>query len=559
MALIEFTEEQPVDEKILAKYSNQLLKLSQGRASKNVEPEVAIFYRKQILSRRLLKISVEDLSKAPAQSWYGEYIALLAIRIKNPALQFISREIVAELLKWYKEHFQSDERELAVLGLIQFMTPLELMVPFNQHLWHVTMRADVRAVILEQYPSVNYTDREIAAYWLHRQSTRRHESEKIRVVFIVQSRITCDKFLPVYEAMNSRDDIEAFLFLHTDTNYKHADNSWKYFRDKYPDAIIYDNCTLPDLQLLKPDYVFISNPYENRRTFPSLRVNDIVKFAKVCVISYGATLAYSFANRLFDDFPNFYGNVYMMFCSGKSIKALAEKNFSTNLNRQHFEFCGYPELKSYYQLEKSPSSKKRILWTPRWTPGSRQESRVGGSHFLAYKDKFIALTERYGGKVELYFRPHMNLFRELVRNGDMTNAEVDAYKKNLDAAHVIRHTNLADMNNSIRNVDIFLTDYSSIVIDLFLTGRPVIYCEFPEAVPLPEYKEMFAAMYIAHSWQDVERRLDDLIADKDPLFDKRQKIAAKIYETHKDATEKIIGKILRDFNANLEVGAHGKN
>ena len=550
MALIELTEAQPVDEKILAKYTNQLLKLDQGRASyKSAYPEIAIFHKKQLIARRLLKISVEDLLTAPKQPWYGEYIALLAARIKNPALRLISRKIVTELIQWYKEHFTTDERELAVLGLIQFMTPLEMPVPFNQHLWHATMRNDVRAVILEQYPSVNYTDKELTAYWLSRQTQFQYEKRKIRVVFIVQSRVTCDKFLPVYEAMTARDDISPFLFLHTDNKYKHTDSAWKYFRDRYPDALIYDNCTLPDIRLLKPDYVFISNPYENRRTFPSLRVTDIVKFAKVCVISYGATLAYSFAERLFNDFPDFYENVYMMFCSGETIKTLAEKKFTMNLTRQQFEFYGYPELKSFYLLEKTPSAKKRILWTPRWTPGERDESRVGGSHFLSYKDNFLALIERCGDNAEFYFRPHMNLFRELVRNGDMTNEEVAAYKKNLDEAHVIRHTDLSGMDKSIRDIDIFITDYSSIIIDLFLTGRPVIYCKFPNAVPLPEYKEMFKAMYIAQSWQDVERYLGDLMADKDPLFDRRQEIAKKIYKKHEHATEQIIERIVRDFKA----------
>ena len=104
-----------------------------------------------------------------------------------------------------------------------------------------------------------------------------------------------------------------------------------------------------------------------------------------------------------------------------------------------------------------------------------------------------------------------------------------------------------DIDQDICNTDIFLTDYSSIVILLFLTGRPIIYCEFPNAIPFPEYEEMFAAMYIAHSWEDVEGYLDDLVAGNDPLFDKRQAVAKKIYETHKDSTKKIVERIAKDF------------
>ncbi len=545
-------DEQPFDKETLTKYINQLWNISQGRPSKDTDPEAVIFFRKQLVTKHLLKISLENLSSAPDQPWYNEYIALLAIRIENPALRFIGKKCVEELVQWYNVNVDSDKRELAVLGMIQFMAPLELTVPFNQHLWHKTMRNDVRAVILNQYPSVNYTDKEISNFWLARQAQWRYKHKKIRVVFIVQSRITCDKFLPVYEAMKAREDITPFLFLHSDTKYKHSENSWNYFRNRYPDDVIYDNCTLPDLRQLNPDYVFLSNPYEYRRAFPSVRIEDIITFAKVCVISYGTTLAYSFINRLLDDFPKFYRNIYLLFCSGESVKVTLTERFSINaeLNRQHFEFAGYPALKAYYGLEKTPSTKKRVLWTPRWTPGGHYEAITGGSHFLQYKDKFISLAKRYGDNAEFYFRPHMNLFRELVKSGDMTKEEVLAYKKNLKNANIVRHTNLSDMDKAVRNIDIFLADYSSMLIEFFLTGRPVIYCEYPKAVPLPEYKEMFAAMYIAHSWDDVQRRLDELVAGNDPLFEKRQEIAKKIYELHKDATENIVDRVVQDFKDN---------
>ena len=59
-------------------------------------------------------------------------------------------------------------------------------------------------------------------------------------------------------------------------------------------------------------------------------------------------------------------------------------------------------------------------------------------------------------------------------------------------------------------------------------------------------------MYIAHNWEEVKRYLDDLVAGKDPLFDKRQEIAKRIYEAHKDATEKIVESIIQDFNCSIK-------
>ncbi|MBQ4403294.1 MAG: hypothetical protein II857_02680 [Selenomonadaceae bacterium] len=62
---------------------------------------------------------------------------------------------------------------------------------------------------------------------------------------------------------------------------------------------------------------------------------------------------------------------------------------------------------------------------------------------------------------------------------------------------------------------------------------------------------MFSAMYIAHSWKDVERYLEDLLAGNDPLLERRQEIGQKIYTTHKGAADKIAERILEDFNQSL--------
>ena len=537
----------------MEKYETQLLMLEAGNNSyEEFDPETVIFYKKKVLAKSLLEIPIEDLQTAQKQPWYGEYIALLAIRLENPALQLMAKKYFEELMEHYNEKITEPVRELAVLGMIQFTDPLELRIPFNQYLLNKTMIADIRAVFMNYCPSVNYGDNEISTYYLSRQAQWRHEKRKIRVVFMVHSQITYDKVLPIYEAMKERDDITPILIIFPGEKYDHGVGSWQYFHDRYPNDKIYDTCTLMDLQKLRPDYVFTTSPYEHRRPFPGFRINDLIKFTKVCVIAYGASLAYTFVYRLFDDYVHFWRNIYLLFASTDTVKTVMTEKFpkNINMNLQHTEFLGYPALKTYYQMPIDPSDKKRILWTPRWIPNEKYESRIGGSYFLPYKDNFVALRERYGEKVELFFRPHMNLFRGLIKQKIMTREEVIAYRRNLKKANIIRHATLADMDSSIRNIDIFLSDYSTILLPFFLTCRPIIYCEFSAAVPFPEYKEMFEAMYIAHSWEDVEHYLDKLIADNDPLLEKRREIAKRIYEEHKDATEKIVERIVQDFNQN---------
>ena len=166
---------------------------------------------------------------------------------------------------------------------------------------------------------------------------------------------------------------------------------------------------------------------------------------------------------------------------------------------------------------------------------------------MNYKDKFIGLRSRYGDAVELTMRPHMNTFKSLEKNHLITRDEIAAYKKALKDNRINLDSSYRELDETIRNTDIFLADYSSILIELFLTGRPIIYCEFQNAIPFAEYEEMFGAMYIARSWEDVERYLDDLVAGNDSLFEKRQEVAKQIYETHKGATQKIVERLIRDF------------
>ena len=190
-------------------------------------------------------------------------------------------------------------------------------------------------------------------------------------------------------------------------------------------------------------------------------------------------------------------------------------------------------------------TKKTILWTPRWS----YETRTGGSHFLEYKDDFVSLRQRYGDKVNLSMRPHENTFREVQEKNLISKEEMDAYKQSIKDNSIEIYNKTFGIDEQFSMTDILLCDYSSILIEFFLTGRPMVYCEFPNAVPFDEYKEMFECMYIAHSWDDVLKYLDDLVAGNDPLYERRQKAVANIKAMHADAAQRIINRLREDFKS----------
>lgn len=514
-----------------------------------VNPETALFYRKKELADVLLTMPAENLQVASTQFWYEEYLALLAIHVENPALKFLAKKYVAELLKWYEENIETEERAFAVLGMLQFLEPQELPVPLDQQSWDDKFKVDVKGVFSDYYTRISYSDDNIANYYLYRQKLWRHGKRKMRIAFVWNSTATAhDKILPVYELMKARDDVETFLVLTPNKIGKHSISVCKYFKERYPDETIYDSVTLTDLRKLRPDYVFYGAPYDYSVPIAGFHFRDVVQFAKICHITYGSNLAYAFIDRLLEDHPQFYCHAYFMFCSGEDVTARAKEKFKANVDMGYtrFEFLGYPILERYYQMAATESSAKRILWTPR----CRYDGQIGGSHFFEYRDKFVALRAKYGEKIELAMRPHKLSFRNFVNSGLMTDEEVTAYTDSLEENQVKFYEAVVDIDDNIRETDIFLSDYSSMLIVLILTGRPIIYCEFPNAIPLPEYEEMFAAMYTAHSWEDVERYVEDLMAGNDPLFDKRQAIAKRFYELHKDSAQKIVDRIIQDFKDN---------
>ena len=517
-------------------------------------PETVIFQRKKQLSERLMKISLEEFQNAAEQPWYDEYLALLTIRLQEPSFRFLGKKYCEELLRKYVAQSDGDEREIFVWCMLQFMEPTELTIPFNQQLYSKEMLADIHGVFLHHFTKLGYSDEDISRYWLAQQLKRTHSKRKMRVAFIVITRNKYDKILPIYRAMREREDTEAFLVLCPHSNYNHGRGFWKFFHDQFPDDTIYDANSLMDLRKLKPDYVFYQTPYEEVCPFPGFSSKDVVRFAKICHIAYGASLAHIFLDRLLAASAKFYRNVYMLFCSAETVKEKFTAKFSESaeMGYQHFEFLGYPALENVDGTAIAPHSTKRILWTPRWS----YDARIGGSHFLEYKDKFIELHERYGDKVELSMRPHMNTFRELQSKGLMSKEEVEAYKRRLKKNDVGLHSTFIDLEEEFSDKDILLTDYSTIIVVYFLTGRPIIYCDFPNAVMLPEYQEMLECMYVARSWEDVERYLDDLVNGIDPLFERRQKAVAKIRAANANATERIIERLLQDFKACLEEPSH---
>ena len=181
------------------------------------------------------------------------------------------------------------------------------------------------------------------------------------------------------------------------------------------------------------------------------------------------------------------------------------------------------------------------MWTPRWS----YDSKVGGSHFLEYKDIIIRLKGFYP-EIILTFRPHPLLFEELIAKSLMKKEDIESY------LIVLKQNNIkydwgAPVFDTFKGTDVLITDYSSMIIQFFITGRPVIYCDSSNIQLNDEFKKLAEGMYVAKCEKDIFYYMQKLQNGEDYLFDKRQEIIQNNLKTHENATENIVNWLEKDY------------
>ena len=385
---------------------------------------------------------------------------------------------------------------------------------------------------------------------------------KIKIAIISQGG-NMDKLLPIYEEMCKRDDVDIYLLA--------VQPREDYTMDKETDAkdeayvltyiLMYKNYgnnknttivkTLVEKGLvnLEPyhfDYVFYIRPYEWLLT-PNVRCQNVARFAKTCYVPYGvinAEWSVEFALKHAD----FFNNLNFFFTDFKEFEEISQRFYKTDLENsdQHFLFLGSPEMdvmgKFFASQFETNLNKKResVMWAPRWT----YHAVAGGSHFLEYKDNFVALRKKYPN-LKMTVRPHRNLFPSMIQKELITEEEAQAYKDNLKENNIY-----LDEHDSLKAAfsrsDIMIADMTSIIPTYFLTGNPIIYC--PRDQPWAgNSKVMEPAVYRAETWEEVEKYLEMLLSGEDPLKDERRRIIKEMHELHKGAAEKIVQAIIDDY------------
>ena len=366
---------------------------------------------------------------------------------------------------------------------------------------------------------------------------------KIRVGFIVQMPEIWDKQQVVYEELLKRDNTEVFMFVVPSydiekrvitTNYEN-----NYFLNRYSSVIraIDTFGKAIDLKAYELDYAFYQRPYDMYLP-EQLRSHNVSAYCKCCYIPYGFSGADVFdegnTNR------DFFRNIYFTFMESSYMqkKLVRKYPISSRMGIRHIEDLGYPSLEPYF-AKRTSETLKTVLWTPRWS----YDAKLGGSHFVEYKNLPFVLQDKFKD-IRCVFRPHPLMFGELKSKELMTETDVETYLSAVENCGIVYDTG-TPINAALDEADVLITDYSSIIIMYFLTGKPIIYCkshiEFNET-----FQKLGQYMYLAESEEDIYFYMEQLSNGNDSLKEKRLEFISREFSKHINADKRIIDRIIDD-------------
>lgn len=362
------------------------------------------------------------------------------------------------------------------------------------------------------------------------------DKNKIKCVFLALDE-NIWKYDGVYRLMLQNPDFEPMILVCPIVNYGYENmiykmsNCYNYFKTKGYNVInSYDSTkdTYIDLRKdLKPDIIFYTNPYKGL-------IDDryyVDKFPDIlsAYIPYSSQESIPSTEGYNLDSHNRFWRIYAVSPYHKGYSA----NMAINKGKNVI-VTGYPQIelfidKNYIPLnncwKESNSPKKRIIWAPHHT--LQAAGVVNYSTFLKYADFMLEMADKYKDKVQWVFKPHPHLYNKLciLWGKDKASEYYDKWKNK-------SNTSFIDSGY----VDLFLTsdamihDSGSFVVEYLYVNKPVLrpLNEISLNELYNEYGlECLNNYYLAKSQIDIEQFIKMIIAEEDPLKEKRTQFITK--------------------------------
>lgn len=377
--------------------------------------------------------------------------------------------------------------------------------------------------------------------------------DRIRVVFLCQYIPSWNRYRAIYDAMIASERFDPVIVCVPSNVNDHElvdrsgfeNDTYRYYIEHGYEALdALDDGDWLSLEDLEPDYVFYSRPYNSY--MPAPYTSDVVsEYARICLFIYGMTLSREDMRAAHE--RSFLRNAYLYFADVEEERAHVEAMFKhghrAGLRKS---LCvGTPAFERLEAEQGLPAPawdfterrQMRFIWTPRWCTNPA----LGGTHFLDYKDALIDYARAHRN-VDILFRPHPLTFGHMLETGAMTEEDIEAFKQACADEPNLSLDAESEYYATFWESDALVTDFSGIVPEYFVTGKPIIYCAGNSAVHLLDYMEnLVSVCYVAHDGDELERYMD-MLQHEDPLKEARLEMRTRLFGDDFSAlADKVLG------------------
>lgn len=374
---------------------------------------------------------------------------------------------------------------------------------------------------------------------------------KINILFICWRPSIWESLKPIYEellndnrynvtilAIPNKKQVQNIDYNHEIYESEGAEEFWKEY--KCINGYDYSTKKWFNIKKIKPDFVFFQQPYNIAR-YKKYNSFYVSKYSKICYITYHGVFSYN--NVYLDCLPkDFMNDVSYFFAQNEDDRLFLEKHRNELFNNNtKIINTGYPRFYSMSRYKNDISSiwnntqkKYRILWNTRWT------TNEGNCNFFKYKDKMLDLCKRRSD-IDFVFRPHPQAFLEWESTNEFSKEEQIEFRRKIDEMNNMHIDESKNYYSLIYSSDVLISDYSSFMLDYFITGKPIIYCEVKDCSVIGNDMGVIDRVtYKAHDWEEVENILNLLIDGGDYLKNTRKNELYNNYSYQNNPAKKII-------------------
>lgn len=307
------------------------------------------------------------------------------------------------------------------------------------------------------------------------------------------------------------------------------DGAFEYLKNRFSTRVV-DEPQCRKSMLHTADYIFFQTPYQlYKNKFSYL---TLASHSKICYIPYHGPLIYRGEVAAITQPDNF--ALVASYIFSHPLESSLDKGENSRFPRKSV-IVGSPMFESIQMLgEPCHTNPKTVLWTPRW------RTSEGNCGFFDYIETMIQFCKE-NPEITVKLRAHPLFFMNLERTGELSEKSRRALEERLDSLDNFIVDNQQDLSVELRQSDLFVSDMSSILVEMMATAKPIIYTHKTNA--FNELGSMISeGLYWVRSSEELIKSIESVRNGEDPLFGERKLLATKL----RDNGEKSPSCLVRD-------------